>query len=112
MLKVLFTKEDDFWIAQCLDKDICAQSPRLEKLPESFKLAFLGHIAVRKSHNMNGDVWEDVHKAPVQYWDLYNEGLKMADDIVRIDFDEYRVEGLGDMADLIENLTFEVRING
>ncbi|MDA8031775.1 MAG: hypothetical protein MPJ22_06300 [Pirellulales bacterium] len=68
-LNVIALREGDHWIAQCLEYDIVAQSRSLERLPNSFVLAFASHLAVRAHHDQ--DPFEGVPEAPVKYWKMF-----------------------------------------
>ncbi|MGR4000361.1 MAG: hypothetical protein OD811_01005 [Alphaproteobacteria bacterium] len=68
-LRVIILQEDGYWIAQCLEYDIVAQSKSPEKLRNAFGLALAAHVAVRLHHNQ--ELFEGVPEAPRKYWELF-----------------------------------------
>jgi len=81
-LSVVFLKEDEHWIAQCLEYDIVGQSRSLKNLPEAFALAFASHIAVRMEAKQ--DLFEGVPPAPDKYWALFEQGIRLDEKDVRV----------------------------
>ena len=81
MIRIVCLKEDEHWIAQCLEYDIVAQAKSLPKLHAAFALAFISHIAVRE-HTGQG-LFEGVPKAPKKYYKLFEEGTSLKPESVR-----------------------------
>ena len=81
-LRVVFVREGDYWIAQCLEYDIVAQSNSLNRLPSAFVLAFASHMAVRKA--LNQKPFEGVPSAPKKYFGIFERALKLHEDAVKV----------------------------
>jgi hypothetical protein len=65
-LSVLVYKEENAWLAQCLEYDIAAQEESPEKVIEAFKWVFWSHVAFDLSKKR--DVLSTISKAPERFW--------------------------------------------
>jgi hypothetical protein len=68
-VNVILFKEEDNYIAHCLDFDIVAQGHDFESAKESFKKVFLCQIGIDMLNNRPPFTGWD--KAPKEIWDLY-----------------------------------------
>ena len=73
-LNLLIFKEDDWWIAQCLDYDIAAQARTLSDVQYEFQRILVGRIAM--AENLNVDPFENLTPAPNGYLQMANDTSK------------------------------------
>ena len=74
---VLLLREENRWVAQCLEHDIAAQSDTIPGVKRAFAKAFVSQVAVNIRHGKKP--LEDVPKAPDFYLDLFKKGERLAD---------------------------------
>lgn len=65
-LNVLVYKEENAWLAQCLEYDIAAQDESPEKVIEAFKWVFWSHIAFDRERKR--ELLSTIPKAPERFW--------------------------------------------
>lgn len=70
-IRVIAFKEDDLWVAQCLEYDIGAQAPDLETLNLRLRLALM--LEAKESEKNNGEPFSGIEKAPQHYFDLWDK---------------------------------------
>lgn len=78
-MRVLLLKEDDLWVAQCLEYDIAAQGPTVDAAKEAFVRAFAAQIAVALHHGE--EPLATFGPAPRYYWDRFSEAQRLAEPI-------------------------------
>jgi len=64
-LNLFIFKEDDWWIAQCLDYDIAAQARSLSDVQYEFQRILIGRIVM--AEKLNIDPFEGLFPAPEGY---------------------------------------------
>ncbi len=69
-LNILLIKENNVWVAQCIDYDINAQG---DTIPESINL-LIETVAMRLAYDIENGIepLSKVVPAPIMYYDLYN----------------------------------------
>lgn len=67
-LRVLILKEDDWWVAQCLEYDIAAQARTLKDVQYEFQRVFLGRVVAAKESGIKP--FEGILPAPEVYHKL------------------------------------------
>lgn len=70
-LKVLVLREQDYWIAQCLEYDIAVQARSLPELQNRFMRVFAGHVALAVEHNDRP--FSNIEPPPSSYQHLWEE---------------------------------------
>lgn len=77
-LRVVYLREGDSWIAQCLEHDIAAQGKTLPDVEEAFRRTVVGQIMLdlRKGR----EPFEGIKPAPKMYWRKFDEGLRLGVD--------------------------------
>lgn len=70
-MRVIIFKEEDCWVAQGLEHDICAQAASLNELYQHFELT------VHLESNEDGGL-ERIRKAPKRFFDKWNERTEEA----------------------------------
>lgn len=70
---------DDLWVAQCLDYDINAQGATYREMLHAFERTFATEIVV--ALEADREPLADIAPAPKKYWDLWEQGARMADTI-------------------------------
>ena len=73
-ISVLVIKENDIWVAQCLEYDINAQAKEFSDIFYKFEEELVSHIVVSLSNNIDPF---SLPKAPKYYWDLYERANKI-----------------------------------
>ena len=103
-LRVIYLRETDYWVAQCLEHDIAAQGKTLSEVEDAFRKTLVGQIILdlRKGR----EPLEDIKPAPSMYWRKFREGLRLGVDS--------NIELPSDIppAYMIEGITRETRILG
>jgi len=74
-LRVIYIRENDYWVAQCLEHDIAAQGKTLPEVEDAFRKTIIGQIILdlRKGR----EPLEDLKPAPPMYWRKFSEGLRL-----------------------------------
>ncbi len=72
-LDILVMKEGEWWVAQCLQYDLTAQSRALSDLKYAFEYALVGHIVTSVENNL--EPFEQLPPAPQMYWDAWRRAL-------------------------------------
>ncbi len=86
-LDVLFFKEGDVWVGQCLQYDIAVQGENLRECMQELTDSLLGRIAIASELGMDHP-FRDVPPAPVRYWKQYRAALKLCPEESTIRFPE------------------------
>lgn len=68
MLSVLFFREADRWVAQCLEYDISAQAKYLANLPREFRKVVYGHMEI--CAQVGAEPFVSLPRAPKRYWNM------------------------------------------
>jgi hypothetical protein len=76
-VSVLIAREDDAWVAQCLEFDIAAQGSSVALAKENFEKTFVGQIVADIS--VGKDPLEGIAQAPRFYWSKFDQGERLAD---------------------------------
>jgi len=71
-LRVITFKDGDAWVAQAIEKDICAQAPTQELLQERFTLTLAAELEASKERN-DTDTLSGIGPAPAHFRDLWLE---------------------------------------
>lgn len=72
-VKVLFMREGEAWIAQCLEHDIAAQGKTLHEAEEIFGRTFVGQLML--DFRRGKEPLQGVRPAPRTYWQKFDEGI-------------------------------------
>ena len=65
-LSVLLLKEDEMWVAQCLQYDIAAQGKTITEAKAAFARTFAGQVCVDLHHKVKP--LSEFSQAPAEYW--------------------------------------------
>lgn len=76
-LSILLLRENDRWIAQCLEYDIAAQGRTLAEVKETFAKTFTGQVLVDLQHNIQP--LGTFGQAPREYWEKFKLAERLAD---------------------------------
>ena len=69
-LSVVVFKREQWWVAQCLQHDIGAQSlSNVDDVIYELQRSIVGHIAICKQHNL--EPFGSLGRAPQMYWDKF-----------------------------------------
>lgn len=66
-MTVVAYEEEGFWIAQCLEHDICVQAPTREALRHRLGLTIEANIAINEHLGRIG--LDGIPPAPAKFWD-------------------------------------------
>jgi hypothetical protein len=72
-LHVLVFREEDWWIAQCLEIDLAAQAKNLDDVVYEFGRTLAGTCMVRMENGLPGI--EELPPAPGPYWKAYEQAI-------------------------------------
>ncbi|HEV8364600.1 MAG TPA: hypothetical protein VGQ52_13890 [Gemmatimonadaceae bacterium] len=78
-VRAVMFKRGRFWIAQCLEFDICVQALKLQDLQYELGRALIGVQSACDQEKIGA--FSSLPRAPQQYWDLWNESH------VKVEFD-------------------------
>ncbi len=70
-LSILMLKEDNAWVAQCLEFDIAGQGESIKDAMVDFMHTFVLELALSDETGSQG--LEDIPPAPKYYWRLYRK---------------------------------------
>ena len=76
-LDVLFFKERDVWVGQCLQYDIAAQAQNLRECMQALQSALLGRL-IAATQGLINDPFKDLPPAPSRYWQRYHQALRLS----------------------------------
>jgi hypothetical protein len=76
-VNVLLLREDNAWVAQCLDFDISAHGRSIHDAKSAFGRVFIGQILLDIQHGRKP--LQDVPKAPARYRTLFNHAERLKD---------------------------------
>lgn len=62
-------QDGDAWVAQCLERDICAQAESLKDVLYEVQRALVGHLVI--SIKLGKEPFKDLPPAPKEYWDKW-----------------------------------------
>ena len=71
-ISVLLLKEDEMWVAQCLQYDIAAQGKTITDAKEAFCRTFAGQVCVDLYHDV--EPLSGFLPAPREYWNQFKKG--------------------------------------
>ncbi|HET6892734.1 MAG TPA: hypothetical protein VFH31_16640 [Pyrinomonadaceae bacterium] len=74
-IRVLFIREGEAWVAQCLEHDIASQGRTLQEAEATFGRTFVGQIMLdvrRGKEPLRG-----ISPAPRMYWRKFKEGIEL-----------------------------------
>ena len=74
-IKVLFTREGEAWVAQCLEHDIASQGRTVQEAEETFGRTFLGQIMLDLRRGK--EPLQGIGPAPRMYWRKFKEGIEL-----------------------------------
>jgi hypothetical protein len=83
-LSVLLFKEDDWWLAQCLEYDLCSQAKTPEDVLYEFERTLLAQILI--SIEANEEPLAGIDPAPEEYWKRFHASGVQAQIIKRLPF--------------------------
>lgn len=72
---VLFEREHECWVAQCLQYDIGAQAGSFKDLMYELEKALVGHVVICREHE--AEPFADLSAAPEEYWRMFEEGFNV-----------------------------------
>ncbi|HEX7185804.1 MAG TPA: hypothetical protein VF756_28525 [Thermoanaerobaculia bacterium] len=65
----------EWWVAQCLEHDLCTSSKKREELPRKLIAQLRTQIAADSLRGKRP--FEDLPKAPEKFWRLYKKGVPL-----------------------------------
>lgn len=68
-VRAVVFRDEDLWVAQCLEYDLATQGRTLEQLRERVELLLLARMAV--SQKVGRRPFEGLPKGPQEFWDLW-----------------------------------------
>lgn len=68
-IKAILFKEEDWYVAQCLDYDIATQARSIQDLYYELEHVLVGHVVVAQHEECVP--FEGLPRAPKRYWDMY-----------------------------------------
>ena len=71
IVRVVVFRDRGWWVAQCLEHDLCTSSRKLEDLPG--QLASQLRLQVVLDRKNGRQPFEGLPRAPKKYWDLYEQ---------------------------------------
>ena len=75
-IRVVVFEDRGWWVAQCLEYDLCTSSKNLNDLPKQIAAQLRLQMALdRKSGRQP---FEDLPRAPAKFWDLYQQATPHA----------------------------------
>lgn len=69
--RVVVFREDDWWVAQCLEHDLATNARSLSDLVYEVERALVSQIAVNAGSDV--DPFAGIPKAPRKYWKMFEE---------------------------------------
>lgn len=78
-VSVLFIREGEYWVAQCLEFDIAAQGLTIAEAKNAFELTFVSQIIVDLHHNE--EPLAKIPHAPAAYWQRFKKAERLDDRI-------------------------------
>jgi hypothetical protein len=72
-VRVLFSREGEAWVAQCLEHDIASQGRTVQEAEETFGRTFLGQIML--DLHRGKEPLQGIGPAPRMYWRKFKEGI-------------------------------------
>jgi len=78
-LQILLLKEEDLWVAQCLDHDVASQGPDIRGVLRAWEHAFFAQAMANIDAGM--DPMENASAAPEFYWKKFDSGLRLSETI-------------------------------
>lgn len=76
-LDVLFLKEGEVWVGQCLQHDIAAQGENLRDCVRALSSVLLGRVRA-VSEGLIDHPFADIPPAPERYWERYRKAVKLS----------------------------------
>lgn len=76
-LHVLVFKDDDLWIAQCLEYDIAVQARTIEELEENFVCSIIAHVM--SSIEDKEAPFSTLPETPKEFWDMFQRAKQFRD---------------------------------
>ncbi len=77
VVSVLFLRENEGWVAQCLEYDIAAQGATIPKAKNAFERTFVGQILVDLEKGKQP--LQGIQQAPPSYWEKFEHGERLMD---------------------------------
>lgn len=81
-LQVLLYKQEDWWIAQCLEYDIAAQAKSTEDVLYEISRLFVSRFVAAEEVGIK-DPLESLPPAPEEFWKMYKKGIRAQPDRLR-----------------------------
>ncbi len=76
-LDVLFFRERDAWVGQCLQYDIAVQGENLRECIQELRTVLLARISIALKLGMDHP-FKNIPRAPDKYWKRYRDAVKLA----------------------------------
>src|SRR5207244_11393778 len=73
-IRVLVFREGDWWIAQCLEHDICIQARTVEDIRPELERVLTAHYLLTESSKTP---FHGMPRAPQVFWDRYEDAKQM-----------------------------------
>ena len=71
IIHVVVFEDRGWWVAQCLEYDLCTSSKVLEKLPKKIERQLRLQVALDRKHGRQP--FEGLPRSPRKFWDLYEQ---------------------------------------
>jgi hypothetical protein len=72
-VRILFTREGEAWVVQCLEYDIASQGRTLQEAEETFGRTFVGQMLL--DLHKGKQPLQGIGPAPRMYWRKFKEGI-------------------------------------
>src|ERR1700743_3710305 len=89
-IRVVIFKDDDLWVAQCLEYDIDAQARDLKSLEQHLSLTLA--LEYEESVKVHGAPFAGIEKSPQQYFDMWEEFSRNKFSPESTDEENYRLQ--------------------
>jgi hypothetical protein len=82
-LSVLLFREDDVWIAQCLEHDICVQASSKDEIRHELERVITAQFLF--SNERGKPLFDGLPPAPASFWERYKHAARAEDFPIRLD---------------------------
>lgn len=103
-LDVLFFKEKDMWVGQCLQHDLVSDGGSLRECMNQFAFLLVGRILV--ASELGTAPFENIPPAPQRFWERYHRAVR-----VRPEEPAFELPGSVPPAFMIDSSQVEIRID-
>src|SRR5438045_1470112 len=76
-LTILFLRDHEYWVAQCLEYDVTAQGKSIDDAMQAFERTLVGQVLLDTSQEK--EPLAGIAQAPKHYFDLFKKAHRLAD---------------------------------